>query len=221
MQDYTEFSQLETEFIQLKHNKIGLLGGTFNPIHNGHLIMAHIALCEFMLGEIVFLPTGQPPHKKSNTIAPSEQRLDMIKLAIEDQPRYSVSMMEIERKGFTYTVDTLEILTKKNKHADYYYIIGADTLFELNTWKNFERVICLTNFICILRPGLNECDVRQYAEILNEKYGHKIFIANEKGPNISSSKIRALALQHKLRDRLVPNKIASYIEQNRVYFSED
>lgn len=221
MQDYMEFSQLETECIQLKQNKIGLLGGTFNPIHNGHLMMAHIALCEFVLGEIAFLPSGQPPHKKTDDIAPAEQRLDMIKLAIEDQPRFSVNPMEIHRKGYTYTVDTLELLAKKNKGAQYYYIIGADTLFELNTWKNFERVICLTNFICILRPGLNEADVRQYAEILNEKYGPKIFVADEKGPNISSSRIRASALEQKLRDRLLPPKVASYIRQNGVYFSED
>ncbi len=218
--DYAEFSSLETEGIRFRQNKIGLLGGTFNPIHNGHLDMAYIALYEFLLGEVIFLPLGIPPHKQKEYLAPPVQRLDMIKIAVQDEKRFSVNPIEINRKGTTYTVDTLEALTKKNKEAQFYFIIGADTLFELKTWKNFRRVIFLANFICILRPGLDEENVKQYANTVNEKYGKKIYLARDRGPNISSSKIRKMAAENNLKNGLVPEKVASYLQQNHIYCKE-
>jgi nicotinate-nucleotide adenylyltransferase len=217
MQYFTEFSGLETECAMLKANRIGILGGTFNPIHNGHLAIANIAIYEFLLGEVIFLPLGQPPHKRNEYIASADHRLNMIKLAIEHEKRFSVNSMELYREGYTYTVDTLEILARENKNADYYYIIGADTLFELKTWKNFERVFCLTNFICMLRPGQDDGEVREYADAMNEKYGYKFFVAKEKGPDISSSYIRELAEKRRLKQGLVPDKVARYIEKYEIY----
>ena len=99
MQEYQQLGSILTEALNPNRNKIGLLGGTFNPVHSGHLKMACIALCEFLLGEVIFLPTGDPPHKQKSVIAPSEQRLDMIKLAIEDYPSFSVSAIETQRVG--------------------------------------------------------------------------------------------------------------------------
>ena len=221
MREYTEFSQLEIESLQAKKNKIGLLGGTFNPIHNGHLHMAYIALYEFLLGNVVFLPLGVPPHKRDEYIAPAAMRLDMIHIAIKDEPRFSVSTMEIDRDGFTYTIDTLETLTRCNKEAEYYYIIGADTLFEIRTWRKFEKIINLVNFICILRPGQDNHHVKQYADILNGQYGYRIYVAYERGPNISSSMIRKLAADDRLWDGLVPDGVARYLQKKRVYFKED
>ncbi|MGI5850428.1 MAG: nicotinate-nucleotide adenylyltransferase [Christensenellales bacterium] len=221
MREYTEFSHFELDCMQLKQNRVGLLGGTFNPIHNGHLAMAYIALYEFLLGEVIFLPVGIPPHKKGEHIAPCDLRLDMINIAIADEKRFSVNTLELSRKGYTYTVDTLEILTRENKNTEYYYIIGADTLFELNTWKNFERVVFLTNFICILRPGQDDDRVKKYVDEINNKFGYKFFIANDKGPNISSSFVRALAIRNKLTAGFVPDNVARYLMQNRVYFKED
>jgi len=220
MQYFSEFSGLETESALLKQNRIGILGGTFNPVHNGHLAIANIALYEFLLGEVVFLPLGTPPHKKDEYIAPPEHRLEMVKLAIQGEPRFSVSTLEIFREGYTYTVDTLEILARENKNAEYYYIIGADTIFELKTWKNYERVFCLANFICVLRPGQDDKRVRAYADALNETYGYKFFVAQEKGPDISSSFIREMAATRRLNG-LVPDSVARYIEMNRVYVNTD
>ena len=221
MRGCTEFSQMEIECMHLRQNRIGLLGGTFNPIHNGHLSMAYIALYEFMLSKVVFLPAGNPPHKTDEYIAPGDARLDLIKLAIEDEQRFDIDTLELDRDGRTYTVDTLEILTRMNKTAEFYFIIGADTLFELETWKNYKRVFCLTHFICILRPGHDDDNVRQYADMLNNKYGNKIHLANEKGPDISSSLIRRLAVNHMLTDCLVPGKVARYISRNHVYCKEE
>jgi nicotinate-nucleotide adenylyltransferase len=217
MQYFTEFSGLEKECAMLKANKIGILGGTFNPVHNGHIAIANIAVYEFLLGEVVFLPLGNPPHKRNECIASAEHRLNMLRLASEDEKRFSVNTIELYRDGYTYTVDTLEILARENKNADYYYIIGADTLFELKTWKNFERVFCLTNFICVLRPGQDDSEVREYADALNERYGYKFFVAKEKGPDISSSYIRELAEKRRLKQGLVPDKVARYIEKHQLY----
>ncbi len=220
MRDLTEFSHLQTEHLGIKPNRIGLLGGTFNPIHNGHLKMAYIALYEFGLGEIVFLPLGTPPHKRDDFIANVHHRLEMIKIAISDEKRFTLSKLETQRKGYTYTVDTLELLASSKKSTAYYYIIGADTIFELENWRNYERVLLLTDFICILRPGQDIAKVQQHADRLNERFGHKIHIANEWGPNISSSQIRSQVAANKLADGLVPRKVAQYIVQQRVYNQE-
>jgi nicotinate-nucleotide adenylyltransferase len=217
MRDLTEFSHLETEYLRMKPNRIGLLGGTFNPIHNGHLKMAYIALYEFGLGEIVFLPLGTPPHKRDEFVAGTDHRLEMIRIAIAGEKRFSLSTLETDRKGYTYTIDTLEQLARCQKQTAYYYIIGADTLFELENWRHYERVFILTDFICILRPGQDVAKVRQQAQRLNERFGHKIHIANECGPSISSSLIRKQMTANKLADGLVPRKVAQYIVQNRVY----
>lgn len=217
----TEFSHLGIECLHTKQNKIGLLGGTFNPVHNGHISMAYIALYEFLLGRIIFLPSGNPPHKKEENIAPATYRMDMLCLATEEEPRFCVSSAEVDRAGITYTIDTLELLMRKNIDAEYYYIIGADTLFELKTWRNFGRVIRLTRFICVLRPGQDDRVVRKYAGQLNEEYGHRIDVAKERGPDISSSLIRQLAAAKKPCSGLVPEKVGCYLQQNRIYFNED
>jgi len=220
MRDYFEFSNFESRCIASRQNRVGLLGGTFNPVHSGHIIMANIALYEFSLGEIVFIPLGLPPHKRSEFIAPAEQRLDMIRLAIAGENRFSLSTIETGRSGYTYNVDTLEMLTRARKETDFYYIIGADTLFELTTWKNFERVFFLTEFICILRPGLDELKIRQYADKLNGQFGNKIHLAEEHGPNVSSTYIRMMAEQNRPLTGLVPDPVALYIRENGVYNAE-
>lgn len=220
LRDLSEFSCLETECMATRHNRVGLLGGTFNPIHCGHISMAYIALYEFSLGEVVFIPLGQPPHKRDEYIAPAFHRMEMIRLAISDEKRFSVSPIEIERSGYTYTVDTMESLTKSRKDTHFYYIIGADTLFELPTWKNYERVFFLTDFICVLRPGQDDNKVRSFADTLNSKFGEKVHIARERGPNVSSSLIRQLASARRMPKGLVPEPVAWYIQHNCVYNKE-
>ncbi|MEM5776001.1 MAG: nicotinate-nucleotide adenylyltransferase, partial [Anaerolineaceae bacterium] len=165
--DPTEFSAIDTVCLHPKANHIGLLGGTFNPVHNGHIRMACIALDEFMLGEVVFIPAGNPPHKRSEAIAPAEHRVNMLRLAIQDESRFSINTLEIDREGLTYTVDTLETLRHLHPGNEYNYIIGADTLYELPGWRNFERVIALTCFICVLRPGVADIGAYEFAQALN------------------------------------------------------
>lgn len=220
MREFAEFSSLETEYLQQKQKRIGLLGGTFNPVHNGHLQMAYIALYEFLLGEIVFLPLHVPPHKRDEYVAPAEQRVEMLHLATTGERRFSISTLETERKGVTYTVDTLELLARGKTDISYYYIIGADTLMLLDTWRNIERVMFLTDFICIFRPGQDTTSVQKQADILNSRFGHKIHIAREFGPDISSSQIRSQAAINRMRSGLVPECVANYILHHHVYTKE-
>ncbi len=212
---------MDTLCLHPKQNRMGLLGGTFNPVHNGHIAMAYIALYEFLLGHVMFIPLGSPPHKKGESIAPAEQRLSMLRLAIAGESRFTVSDMEIRRKGITYTVDTLEALCRAHPDTEYYYIIGADTLYELTTWKNYQRVFKLVSFICVLRPGLNDNGATQYATALNTRFGCQVYVARDKGPDISSTLIRNMAAQNHTISGLLPKSVAEYIRQNRVYAKED
>ncbi len=216
-----ELSYMDTMYLQPKHNRVGLLGGTFNPVHNGHISMAYIALYEFLLGEIIFIPLGIPPHKQYENIALAEHRLNMLHLAISGENRFSVDAIEINREGITYTVDTLEALCSAHPNTEYFYIIGADTLYELTTWKNYQRVFALASFICVLRPGINDAAVNQYAYSLSDKFGCRIYLAHDKGPDISSTLIRKLASEGHLYSELLPNSVAKYIRQNRIYIKED
>ena len=219
--DIAEFSSIDTLCLQPKANRVGLLGGTFNPIHSGHIRMACIALDEFILGEVVFIPTGSPPHKRNEYVAPAEHRLNMLRLAIQDESRFSVDSIEIYREGLTYTVDTLEVLCQEHPNTEYYYIIGADTLYELTGWRNFNRVIALTQFICVLRPGVDDDRVHEYAQMLNQRYGPRIAIAQDKGPDISSSLIRCLIADNRLAAGLMPESVAEYIRLNQLYRQGD
>ncbi|MFA5675103.1 MAG: nicotinate-nucleotide adenylyltransferase [Christensenellales bacterium] len=217
MRAYEEYSSFETICLQQKQKRIGILGGSFNPVHNGHISIAYIALYEFMLGEVIFLPLGTPPHKPNEQIASSRHRLEMLKLAISSENRFSLSTIETGRGGITYTADTLELIAGRDANAEYYYIIGTDTLFELETWKRIDRVMTLTNFICIPRPGQEKLLVTHFAERLNKKYGHKIHLSRERGPDISSSLVRMQAAENKLSEGLVPKPVADYILCNRLY----
>ncbi len=221
MQEYQQISSIYTERKIPNRNRIGLLGGTFNPVHNGHIIMAQIALCEFLLGEVVFLPSGQPPHKLDEKIAPAWQRAEMIKLAIEGYERFTLSTIEIDRKGTTYTIDTLEQLRSKDPQSDYYFIIGADTLFELPTWRNISRVMQMADFICVMRPGIDEKMAHDYAKMICSKSPCTIYMADEKGPNISSTNVRMMAVNNELSSSLVPPAVLKYIKQNDVYTNEE
>ena len=218
--DTAEFSYMDTLCLQPKLNRVGLLGGTFNPVHNGHISMAYIALYEFSLGEVVFIPLGVPPHKRDENIASASHRLNMLRLATHGENRFSIDTIELERSGYTYTVDTLEALCRAHPQTEYHYIIGADTLYELTGWKNFERVSKLTSFICVLRPGVDDAGARAYAQVLCERYGYRIYVARDKGPDISSSLVRQLAVDNHTSSGLLPDNVAEYIRQHRIYAQE-
>ena len=196
--------------------RIGVLGGTFNPPHNGHIAIADIAKREFDLGKVLFLPLGTPPHKELEGVLSREQRLAMAKLIVAERPWLELSTIELEREGYTYTIDTLRYLNA-NMRADIWYIIGADTLFELETWREHEKVFELCTFACIGRPGDDVESVRLQARYLEEKYGKKIYISEASGPDISSTDLRELIAHGASVRGLVPNSIADFLESNHVF----
>ncbi|MBQ9563768.1 MAG: nicotinate (nicotinamide) nucleotide adenylyltransferase [Lachnospiraceae bacterium] len=115
--------------------RIGIMGGTFNPIHLGHLILAENAYRQLDLDVVWFMPSGKPPHKPNTEILPNEDRVHMVELAIEGTPYFELSLLEIDRQGITYTVDTLEYLTKTRPEDQFFFLAGADSLYQFETWR--------------------------------------------------------------------------------------
>lgn len=197
--------------------KIGIMGGTFNPVHNGHVYMAAKAREEFALDNVLFIPVGTPPHKSDEFVADKEHRFAMLELAVKDTPFFGISRMEITRAGSTYTIDTLRQLHRAMQDTTFYFIIGADTLFELHGWKQFDEVIGLTEFICFLRPGAQNDTVRQYIEAIYDKYKKEILVASCEGLTVSSRNIRDRIAAGLSIGGLVDARVEKYIYDNGVY----
>ncbi len=134
--------------------RIGIFGGTFNPIHLGHLVIAEAAWQEYDLDKVVFVPASHPPHKQQDSdVAPNELRYEMVRLAIADNPHFDISDVELRREGLSYTVDTLRYFhTQYPAGTEFYFIIGTDTLEQLPTWKYIDELIELCHFVSALRP---------------------------------------------------------------------
>jgi nicotinate-nucleotide adenylyltransferase len=198
--------------------RVGILGGTFDPIHFAHLIIAEEARACLRLDQVVFIPAGQPPHKQGKEITPSEHRVAMVQLAIASNPRFVLSRLDVDRAGPCYSVDTVELL-KRDLEADseVYFVLGLDSLAELPTWHNPARLIELCRLAVIQRPGFH-VDLEQLEHILPGLRARLTLIgAPEMG--ISSRDI-----QHRVRVGLpikyqLPEAVESYIYQHGLYRS--
>ncbi len=133
--------------------RVGVLGGTFDPPHNGHLAIAQAALAQLQLAEVLFAPTHQPPHKLGNEITPIEHRLAMVRLAIAPHPRFTLSRVDVDRAGPTFTVDTMRLLRQKFPDAELYFIMGTDSLANILTWRAPAEFIRLCRLAVFNRPG--------------------------------------------------------------------
>lgn len=135
-------------------HRLGLLGGSFNPIHNGHLAIAHRAYERLQLSRVLFIPTGDPPHKQSGSLAPAQARLKMVELAIAETPFFEVSAIEINRVGKSYSIDTVrEVQTQYGPSWKLFFIIGLDAFLEFSTWRGPEQLLRLCHFVVVTRPG--------------------------------------------------------------------
>ena len=133
--------------------RLGVMGGTFDPIHHGHLVAASEVASLFALDEVVFVPTGKPWQKSEQRVSPAEDRYLMTVIATASNPQFSVSRIDIDRKGPTYTVDTLRDLRAEHPDADLFFITGADALGQILSWRNAEEMFSLAHFIGVTRPG--------------------------------------------------------------------
>jgi len=201
-----------------KKRKIGILGGTFNPIHLGHLLTAQDALEQLGLERVIFIPSATPPHKVVDKLASGRDRLRMIRLAIHGQHRFDVDDLEIERGGKSYSVDTLTELRRRHPRAALYFIIGADSLRELHLWREVRRLVTLCTFVTVPRPGFEPKPVvdprldpatrrRLRQQVLR---GHACAIA--------SRDIRARVASRRSIRYLVPDAVREYIRRRRLYW---
>lgn len=193
----------------------GLMGGTFDPIHLGHLHIAAAALGQLGLDRVVFLPDGDPPHKRPE--ATGEQRLRMALLACEGIPGFEVSDMELSRTGTTYTVDTLRALKARCPGERLVYLIGSDTLFYFHTWKTSREAAALCRMAVVLRPGCERAEVEARQRVLQKSHGLDSVLLDAPGPDISSRQVREIAARGGSLDGLVPPKVAEYIRDQRLY----
>lgn len=193
----------------------GLMGGTFDPIHLGHLFIAQSALDELMLDRVIFLPDGDPPHKRP--YAAAEQRLHMVELACEDRPAFEVSDMELRRPGPTYTVDTLRLIKAERPDEELVYLIGSDTLFLFHSWKTAHEVARLCRIAVVLRPGDERGPVARQQEALRQSHGLDSILLSHPGLPISSSLVRKAVAQGSDLSHLLPEKVADYVREQTLY----
>lgn len=195
--------------------KFGLMGGTFDPIHIGHLMISEYIKEELGLDEIVFIPTGNPPHKTNSLIA--SHRYNMVKLAIEDNKGFSISDVETKRVKDSYSIETINIL-KEELQGKLYFIIGSDSLFNLKTWKKIEELATLVDFACAVRPHYaRKEDIEQEVLYLKEKYGVNVHLVDSPLFEISSTEVRKRINNKKSVKYIVPDKVIEYIKENDLY----
>lgn len=193
--------------------RLGVMGGTFDPIHYGHLLTAEEAAVQFGLDEVLFVPTGTPWMKGSRAVSAPEDRYLMTVIATASNPRFRVSRVDVDRAGPTYTVDTLRLLAEANPDAELFFVTGADAMLEIFHWKDPEEVLGLAHFIAATRPGYDLA-----------RFEHE---APTRHPNVSVMSIPALAIsstdiRERVRDRrpiryLVPEGVKSYIDKAGLY----
>jgi nicotinate-nucleotide adenylyltransferase len=199
---------------------IGILGGTFDPIHLGHLALARAARSNVGFDEIVFVPAAHPPHKLGRPISPASDRLAMVELAIEGEPATSVSRIELDRSGPSYTVDTvaamLDEAARADRAIDITVILSAESFADLPDWHAADRLVELAAIAVAPRPGHPLPDPTTLADRLPGLVGHLIVI-NDILPDISASAIRARVAAGRPIDHLVPPRVAAYIEEHHLY----
>lgn len=200
--------------------RIGIMGGTFNPIHQGHLILAETAREYCELDEVLFIPSGNSYMKASDEILDGETRISMTALAIEDNPYFTLSSIEVEREGATYTCDTIRELKERNPSAEYYFIMGADTLFTIEKWKNSEEILRKCSLIVESRDEKDASELKEKASELQKKYQAYIIVLPERKVDISSTEIRNRLEKGESVRYMIPDKVLSYIEKNNLYHIE-
>ena len=197
---------------------IGLMGGSFNPVHEGHLHLARAALESGRVDKVFFLPTGNPPHK-SDSLANKFDRLRMVELAVQGEEKMAVCREEIDRTGVIYTVDTLKRLRETYREQRFVYLIGADTLRTLHTWRSVDEVITLCDFLVLMRPGEQDEEMQRLMEAWRARGAHVDALTAEP-MDISSTQIRKRVSAGRTIDALVPKAVAEYIHEHALYGNE-
>ncbi|MGQ9645748.1 MAG: nicotinate-nucleotide adenylyltransferase [Thermodesulfobacteriota bacterium] len=211
----------------MAERKIGLFGGTFNPVHLGHLRGAEEIRESFGLEEVVFIPSAIPPHKTTEEIIEPHHRLEMVKRAIRKNPRFRASDVELKRSGKSYSIDTIRYFREK-LNGPLYFILGRDAFVEIETWKDFQNLFSLSHFIVMTRPNLSQSSPLPRALAPAFRYdqksfgwmhvsGNTIFFKEINFLDISSTKVRELIQKGKSIKYLVPSEVEAYIVKHGLY----
>lgn len=217
----------------MEQERIGLLGGTFNPIHKGHLRAAEEVRLRFGLSRVLFIPSYIPPHKQTTDIASPEDRFAMVKLALRSHPQMMASSLEIEAREKSYSIITLNKLKALYADAGLFFILGIDAFLEIETWKSYREVLEQCRFIVISRPGFDLAAApkalpSEYADTVGECSGSgpvaeetlvrwRIFLVPIKALDVSSTEIRRRVRAGRPIRGLVPNPVEEYIRKKRLY----
>lgn len=218
--------------------RIGVFGGTFDPVHKGHLGLAREIKDTFSLDRIVFIPVYQSPHKRDHSPSHSYHRLRMLARATESEPCFEVSDLEIERGGFSFTVDTLDALMKKEPGAEYFLILGLDAFLEIKTWKEYDRLWGMCHFVIGIRPGIHHKEPRRILANLfpeedwqsssphlepeitrfeNKSTGTQLYFFRQTPLEISSSEIRERFSKGMEIKNMLPPEVENYMMRYQLY----
>lgn len=197
--------------------RIGILGGTFNPVHIGHLFMAEHARVEMELDMILFIPTGVPYMKNSKEILPSDSRMKMLELSIASNPYFLTSDIEIKREGNTYTFETLEELHQLYPNAELFFLVGADCLFTIERWYQPQRIFDNCTLLAANRNDVPQKELLEKKQFLENRFHAKVVLLDVPQIDISSTKVRDNVKQGKSIRYMVTNQVHDYILQNNYY----
>lgn len=196
--------------------RIGLLGGTFNPIHNGHLRLAELMKNELGLDRVVFIPDHIPPHKSEEGVLPDETRLEMLRLAIEDIPYAETDSREIDRGGKSYTFYTLKELTEENPKAKYFFLVGSDMFLSLDRWFKSEEIMKMAHFCGVARTPEDKEALLLKQKEFKEK-GFETVVLDEEAIVLSSSEIRERITLGEDVSSLMPHSVWAFIKEKGLY----
>jgi nicotinate-nucleotide adenylyltransferase len=196
---------------------IGILGGTFDPIHNGHIVVAEEVRVRLDLEEVLFIPAGRPWLKEEKGISPAGHRVEMIRLAISSNPYFKLSTIEVERAGPSYSVDTLESLRERyGAETKLFFLLGNDILAELPQWKEPARLVEMCNLVAFSRPGYSSPPLRSL-ELAIPGITQKVMVLEVPQMDISSTQIRSLVAHGQSIHALVPDVVERYIGRHKLY----
>lgn len=198
--------------------KIGIMGGTFDPIHIGHLILGEKAYQQFGLEKILFMPSGNPPHKQHREgRATDDQRVEMVRRAIEGNLHFALSLEEMNADGYSYTYRTLERLKCQNPGVEYYFIIGADSLFDFDGWKEPGRICQAAKLLVAGRNHVEKPRLISQMKYLGEKYNGEFFLLDIPNLDISSKMLRKWIAESESILYYVPDSVYTYIKEQKIY----
>lgn len=198
-------------------NSLAIMGGTFDPIHYGHLVVAEQVRHSFKCSKVLFVPAGRPPHKDERSISDVADRLAMTRLAVASNPYFEVSTIEIERPGPSYAIDTVREVKELYQPKNLYFITGADAVLEILTWKDVEKLLSLCNFVAVTRPGYDITNLQQKLKTLPDKHFKNIIPFYIPSLAISSTYIRNQVRSCEPIKYLLPESVEQYIYENLLY----